>query len=297
VHIQSANAEDGPPPPGGGHAATDPDAAAPERATGTHRLNQVHRHLLLLLPPALAALALCTVNFAAHGRFAVAPFGTIFQLARVIYDGPGMDTLRRDCPSAGWRLCPYLDRFPPTSDEFLWAKDSPLNLAGGPKAVSADAGAIVSAALKANPTDQARAAMLNTLEQLGRFASGDGLEAWPDQVTPVIARDFPAREKAAYAAARQQNGTLHVPGGLALIHRLTGLAGIAACAALLPLALRRRAACLGFLVTVLLALPISAAITGALSTPHDRYQSRIMWLPPFVAAVSAVSLRPGRRRS
>jgi len=57
------------------------------------------------------------------------------------------------------------------------------------------------------------------------------------------------------------------------------------------MAIRRRAACFGFLVAVLIALPVSAAITGGLSAPHERYQSRIMWLPPFVAVVSLASLR------
>jgi hypothetical protein len=70
------------------------------------------------------------------------------------------------------------------------------------------------------------------------------------------------------------------------------LLGVIGCAMLVPLAWRRRAPCLGFLVAVLLALPVSAAITGALSAPHDRYQSRIMWLPPLVAALSLASLRP-----
>jgi hypothetical protein len=64
-----------------------------------------------------------------------------------------------------------------------------------------------------------------------------------------------------------------------------------ACLILLPIAFARRARCEGFLVAVLITLPLSAAITGALSTPHDRYQSRIMWLPPFVAVVSLASFR------
>ncbi len=79
----------------------------------------------------LAVLALCSVNLLAHGRFAISPFGNVFLLARVIYDGPGMETLRRDCPTAGWRLCPYLDGFPANSDAFLWTPDSPLYRAGG----------------------------------------------------------------------------------------------------------------------------------------------------------------------
>jgi hypothetical protein len=252
--------------------------------------DQPHRRWpLIVLPPALALLALCSVNFAAYGRFAVAPFGNVFLLARVIYDGPGMAVLRRDCPAAGWRLCPFLGEFPPTSDEFLWMLNSPLHRAGGPKSVSHDANAIISTALIADPVGEARAVLANTLEQLSRFASGDGLNPWV-QLSPEIEHDFPAREAAAYESARQQAGSLSVSLVLAHLHAGVALAGVMACMLLLPIAMIRRAPCVGFLLVVLLALPVSAAITGALSTPHDRYQSRIMWLPPFIAVVSVASL-------
>jgi hypothetical protein len=252
------------------------------------------RWLLIILPPALAVLALSAVNLAAFGRFAISPFGNVFLLARVVYDGPGMAVLRRDCPTMNWRLCPFLDGLPPTSDDFLWTQESPLGRIGGPKAVSRDAGAIIEAALAADPAGAARAALNNTLEQISRFASGDGLNPWPAQVTPTIERNFPARERAAYASARQQTRSLSVPSMLAQIHRIVALGGVIACAMLLPVAFGRRAACAGFLLVVLLALPIGAAITGSLSAPHDRYQARIMWLPPFIAVVSLASLR--RRR-
>jgi hypothetical protein len=247
--------------------------------------------LLIALPPTLAIIGLCTVNLAAHGRLAVSPFGNVFLLARVIYDGPGMATLQRECATARWRLCSFLDRFPATSDEFLWSDDSPMYLAGGPKIVSREADAIIQTALLSDPAGEARSALRNTVEQLRRFDSGDGLEAWPAEVSAWIERDFPAREYIAYATARQQTGRLAMPGSLAAIHKTIALAGVAACLLLLPIALRRRADCSGFLLAVLLTLPLSAAITGTLSTPHDRYQSRIMWLPPFIATVSLASLR------
>ncbi len=247
--------------------------------------------VLTALPPVLAVLGMCTVNLAAHGRFAISPFGNVFLLARVIYDGPGMSVLRRECPTERWRLCPFLASFPATSDDFLWTRESPLNRAGGPKAVSKDAGAIIRAALLSDPAGELRAATANMLEQMTRFDSGDGLNPWPAQVSPWIEQDFPARELAAYSTARQQAGLLSVPPLMARLHKLIALGGVLTCALVLPVALRRRAACSGFLLAVLLALPLSAAITGSLSTPHDRYQARIMWLPPFVAVLSLASLR------
>ena len=72
-----------------------------------------------LLVPACAIAALVTVNAVGFGRLSVSPYGNVFVLARVIYDGPGMAVLWRDCPDRGWVLCPYLDRFPPSVDAFL----------------------------------------------------------------------------------------------------------------------------------------------------------------------------------
>ena len=244
----------------------------------------------LLLPLPFAIAALLAVNLIGHHRMALSPFGNVFLLARVIYDGPGMVVLRRDCPTAGWRLCPFLDRFPPISDEFLWRADSPIVLAGGHKAVSAEADAIIAAALRAEPLTELGAILGNGMTQLLQFRSGDGLDSWPGEVAPWIAQDFPPAERARYVAARQTHNTLVLPSWLTTLHAVVSVAGVSACLLLLPTVWRRRHAAAGFLVVTLVSLPVSAIITGGLSTPHDRYQSRIMWLPPFVAGLSALAL-------
>ncbi len=159
--------------------------------------------------------------------------------------------------------------------------------------MSIDAGAIIGATLQADAQAEARAAVLNMLEQLYHFASGEGLNPWPAEVSPRIERNFPAREVAAYAAARQQSSALLVPPPLPVMHLVIGIGGVAACLLLLPIAFVRRMPSAGFLLAIVIALPVSAAITGALSGPHARYQSRIMWLPPFIAAVSLASLTKG----
>ena len=87
-----------------------------------------------------------------------------------------------------------------------------------------------------------------------------------------------------------------MPPPLALTHRVTALAGIAAALLMLPIAWRRRHVAAWFLAVALLALPVSAAITGGLSTPHDRYQSRIVWLPTCIAFLSVPALLRRRRR-
>jgi hypothetical protein len=248
--------------------------------------------LTALSPLVLALFAATAVNAVAFGRLSPSPFGNVFLLARVIYDGPGADVLRRECPQAGWRLCRFIDQLPPNSDDFLWRRDGPVVRAGGARQVSDEAGAIIAAALRAAPGAEARAFLRNCLSQLVRFASGDGLEAWPDTVTPVIERDFPAFERFTYATARQTQGRIAVPAWMQSLHRAAAIAGVIICIAALPIALRRRQVAGGFIVAVLLALLGNAAITGGLSGPHDRYQSRVMWLPPALALLVSACLLP-----
>jgi hypothetical protein len=254
--------------------------------------------LTALAPPVLAMTAMLAVNVAGFGRASLSPYGNVFVLARVIYDGPGMNALHRECPQAGWRLCAFADRLPANSDDFLWGEDSPVIAAGGARRVSAEADAIIVAALTAEPGIELRAFLTNAMQQLAHFSSGDGLEPWPGTVTPWIARDFPNSELATYAAARQTQGALTVPAWMQVLHIAVAIIGVVICCAALPIALRRRNVAAGFATAVLLALLGNAAITGGLSATRDRYQSRIMWLPAVIAILSTASmLAAAARRS
>ncbi len=243
-----------------------------------------------MTPLILAIIGLTSVNLLAFGRASLSPFGNVFLLTRVIYDGPGLDALRRHCPAAGWRLCPFIGNMPALADDFLWRADGPVAHAGGAKLVSRDADAILTAALVAEPGTELLAFAGNSARQLVRFASGDGLQPWPETVTPVIARHFPRFENATFINSRQSAGKLAVPRWLQSLHAAAGLTGISGCCALL-LAAPRRDLAKAYAAVVLVALLANAAITGGLSGPHDRYQSRIMWLPPLVAMLGATALR------
>ena len=244
----------------------------------------------LAAPPLLALAALISVNLAGFHRASPFPFGNVFLLARVIYDGPGMDVLRRDCPVPGWDLCRYLNDFPASSDQFLWQSDSPVVRAGGHKRISDEADAIIAAALHAEPGTELHAWLRNGLSQLAMFDSGDELHACPATVTPWINRDFPSWERTAYAAARQTNGHLAVPGWLQATHRITGWIGLGGCVVVLGVGIRRRHPAAGFAAAVLLAMLLNALIAGGLSAPHHRYGSRVVLLAPLVTLLGGAAL-------
>jgi len=241
--------------------------------------------------PILATAALIGVNAAAHGIPSPAPFGNVFLLARVLYDGPGMDVLARDCPQPGWRLCFWRGGFPSNADAFLWNPRSPLYQAGGPKQVSTEADGIIAAALREHPRRELGALVGDGMRQLALFRTGDGLQPWPGTVTPWIDRDFPPFERAAYRRARQTEGHPVLPWWMPGLQAAASLAALAACLALLPCALRRRSPIAGFIVAVVAALLANAFITGGLSGPHPRYQSRLMWLPTLLALLAVPEVR------
>ena len=81
---------------------------------------------------------------------------------------------------------------------------------------------------------------MNAARQLAMFATGDGLNAWPETVTPHILQDFPRFEANTYLASLQTNDLLRLPEWLLALHRAVALLGVAACCALLPVALRRQ---------------------------------------------------------
>ncbi len=250
------------------------------------------RRWVAVMPPLLACVILVAMNMAGHGRMSLSPYGNVFLLARLIEDGPGMTALRQNCPAAGWRLCDQLDRLPVASDDFLWRDDSALAHAGGAKLVSGEANAILAAAWRADPAGIVGGFFVRAAQQAASFATGDGLEAWPRTVTPWIARDFPALEADAYAASRQTAGRMAVPDWLGRLHVGVAIGGIAGCLALL--ARRRRDLASGFAAAALVAVLANAAITGGLSGPHRRYQSRVAWLPAFVVLLAVPPMWPGR---
>ncbi|PWS36931.1 hypothetical protein DFH01_08560 [Falsiroseomonas bella] len=266
----------------------------------TRRLRPVLRTALPILG---AVLILLGTNLWGHGRAVLSPHGATFALARLQADGPAAAVIRERCPASGWYLCAFADRLPMDSDVFLWSRESPVNRApdGTPRflggaLLSAEAGAIVGETLRSRPLEVAEAMLRNTLAQLVTATAGDTLV--PDYldlaVRPRIAEAFPARELAAYDAARQRQGALpglvapflwpHAP--VLLLGAV--LAGFAWWRAARRHDLRR----LGLVVGVLVGVTANAFATGALSKPHLRYEARILWLMPVVAALALLPRRP-----
>ncbi|HTQ14985.1 MAG TPA: hypothetical protein VMH86_14005 [Rhizomicrobium sp.] len=245
---------------------------------------------LPVLSLVLGLVTIVTANFGYTREVFLSRAGPVFVFARLVQDGIVMRLLEDTCPQSHYRLCAYKDELPRTADQWLWDKYTPFKELKGFAGTTQESERIIFDSLRRYPLMHLRTALADTWRQFSLFRTGDQLEPQEWALYPMF-EDFVPRQVEAYMSARQQRGAfdfdvwndIHVP---------VGWASLVLLAALLAWALatgrHRQTVFLGF---VLVALLGNAAVCGALSNPHDRYQSRVVWIAPFALALSAARLR------
>ena len=226
-------------------------------------------------------------NFKLTGEVFVSRAGPAFVFARMLQDGIVMRLLDDTCPESHYRLCAYKDVLPRTADQWLWGRGSPFLEMGRFTGTRAESSRIIWDSLKRYPLQQAEWALTDWWRQFTRFGTGDQIEPQQWILSRPMAQIVP-RQMQAYLSARQQEGLIDFQ-TINRIHLAAAWLSLIVLCLTFAYSLRRRfgtaAVFLGF---ILLALAGNAAICGTLSNPHDRYQSRLIWLAPFALALMAV---------
>jgi hypothetical protein len=252
----------------------------------------------IALPVLSAVIGLCIIvsaNYALTGKYFVSRAGSVFVFASFLQDGVAQRLLDDTCPGSHYALCSYRAHLPQTAEQYLWLPYSPFNKFGRFEGAAAESQRMVDDMIVRYPGLLVGGTIRDTAEQLIDFRTGDQIEAQQWAIA-VSLRKFVPNQMAAYFRARQQRekirfdliNEVHVPvGALAQLAMLLGLI----------VTLRRErwgaAVFLGFMTAALLG---NALICGALSNPHDRYQSRLIWLPALALSLLGTegrfSLRP-----
>jgi len=207
--------------------------------------------------------------------------GSVFVFARLMQDGIVKQLLDETCPQSGYRLCAYKHRLKTRADAWLWAPDSLFRARGGFRGDHSEENRIIADSIRRYPFLQVRAAVRDSARQFFAFRTGDGIESQEWVLKPDFEKMAPALLPR-YLAARQQQGRLRFA-ALNMIHVTVGMLSLLALLLLIQRALIRRswdeAALPGLVLTALIG---NAIICGTFSNPHDRYQSRVIWLPALV---------------
>ena len=228
-------------------------------------------------------------NFGVRHFTHTTPIRPPFMTARLLADGPGNTFVQTQCPQAGFEVCDYARDFTKaTSDDFLWSADPRIGVFTlASKASRTRLGEQDFAFAKAVFTRYPLPVMENAARNIGAQLGYIGLEEFV--YVPGMVQNFepkiPADEQAVLEGTRAATGQFNVSYSARLI-QITSVAALLVClAAVVVLFKRRRYPELTLISIMLLSMLINAGVCGALSTPHDRYQGRIIWILQLMAMV------------
>jgi len=164
-----------------------------------------------------------------------------------------------------------------------------------PKGLAPEASRIVQATILAQPVAVARAALANTVTQLGTLRLNEVIgDYWLDETVGFRLRNhYPAAEEARFQAGAQRHDRLRAIGAPLQTPQIV-LVGIGAMLTLgvLAWAWRRDRRLFALAALCVVGVLANAFATGALSGPHDRYGARIAWLLVLVPLLAI-----GQRRA
>jgi hypothetical protein len=132
------------------------------------------------------------------------------------------------------------------------------------------------------PLLQATDAVADSVRQFFTFKTGDGIESQEWVLKPVFEKDAPG-QISAYLDARQQRAGRFRFTTLNMIHVTVAMLSLLGLVVLLFYSIRERQwQALRLPALVFVALIGNAIVCATFSNPHDRYQSRVIWLPSLV---------------
>jgi hypothetical protein len=237
-------------------------------------------------------------NMAVARTTGAPPVRPPFIMARMIDDGPGTRHLREICPRTpdAYVVCRYLDRLPLNSDAFLWDSSAPGGVfmtvpVAEQRALSREQVRFALDVIAHRPMEQATATLRNMLYQarmigLPEFRYDRGMDAF-------LTTKLPPRYLGQHRNTLAFHGRMPVDptAMLTLLSTLGSLVVIGLAAARGCRSWRNWSTPCAAALLVLAGLLANVIICGGMSTPHDRYQARVIWLLPIAAMFAWSAIR------
>jgi hypothetical protein len=257
-------------------------------------LKEVARRILAAALTIAAVLASHTaINGIYFNRWTPSPLGGYFLFARLHQDGLVPRWFDRHCGTdAPKELCDIRGSIPQNMEVLLWSHGqySPFierinKQIGTPESwrwvdMTAEA---ARGSLKEEPLSFAKYAAIATAGQFVHFQALE--DECPENCRNPRMFEWQQSLIEPMRSSRQLSGELPKR-EIRILTSITAVAGLLLLLPLLVIAIGRRdVLALSFLSATIVGLLSNAAVAGALSHVDNRYQSRVIWLVPFLAAV------------
>ncbi|MFY9731337.1 MAG: hypothetical protein WB723_17880 [Candidatus Acidiferrales bacterium] len=231
----------------------------------------------------IAVFAQVALNSYLYGKPSLNGERPPFLTARLIADGPGRWYLEQHCSKTQFAGCGRLRDLTDDSDQFLWADDGVWKTSSSEvrERIRREEIPFALATLRAYPRAELSISEASFWQQLNSFEIGFDPNDWMVQQFDAA---FPAG-KARFLQSRQVANDLPFD-FLSMIQNWTVVASLALIVFFGILLWRRWTfRLIGLALVIIPAVLANAFVTGVLSTVEDRYQSRVVWLVPFLAAI------------
>ncbi len=239
---------------------------------------------------AIGAAGFVMVNFMVSRITGLVATPPPILLARVIQDGSGSSYLRQACSDEHYTVCRFVHRMPMNTNDFLWSRDPEKGVWSvvSPEErvqIAQEQYPIVLRSFLYAPIMQIKSSARNVGQQIVTF---DVTEFKVDEeLKNFIVKEFGGDIAEKFLKTRIAGNQLNLT-ALSILYRL------AICASFLLLVFRfprLEANTKAALVIVLTGVIMNAVVTGSISEPDNRYESRVIWLIPYFAAVIELGKR------
>ena len=256
-------------------------AAALERRNRSERIGAVRLVAAIVVAAAVAQLA---VYSHLDGKLSFSGQRPPYLMARVVSDGPGRWYLEQHCAQLQWEVCKDLPGLSADPESLLWGEHAAWESGteSERRQLEAEEMPLVLATLRAYPAQELCRSAANFRDQLRYF----GMYAFNyNERLPKLLDAAMPQLLAGYLAGRQARDNLPL---ILLSHLQWGVivASLAAIVILAAIDWRRLSRLArGLMLVTAVSVVGNAFITGVLSEPEHRYQCRIVWLIPLLAAI------------
>jgi hypothetical protein len=257
----------------------------------------IRRSLRTIAPLALIAIAAALNQLTLHAYLYGTP--TLngdrppFLMGRIIADGPGKTYLQQHCAQLNWTICNSVQNLPDNEDDFFWSDTGIWHNADrtAQHRLLQEELPLVLATLRTYPRQQIIKSASNFWQQLTTYYLGAFDPS--DYITQDIGNVLPGASPT-YRNTRQAKATLPTD-AFSTIQQWTVITSLLVIIALTTFTWRRSPRLAGLTIVIIFTVISNAFITGVLSGIDDRYQSRIIWLIPFLAGVFLIHWLQHRR--
>ncbi len=262
---------------------------------------QLTRQALTAVGTAVAVLVAAAASHLAlhaylYGKPSLTGQHPPFVMARMIADGPGRWYLQRSCPALHAAICVYRDSLPDNVGDFLWRADGIWQSASPAvqERMRKEEIPIVLGTLRAYPLAELAVSARSFWRQLHTFELADyDPDPWIlARMDAVLPGARPRYQHSRQARQALPDDFFSVVQDGAVVASLVVIAWWA-----LVWRRQRSSRLIGLAAIVGFVVIANAAVTGVLSNVEERYQARVIWLVPLLAAVLVLTWLDERRRT